>query len=86
MADTNNYIETDKEREEGYVDTGEIKFECENKDPRSGWHLGIDVAGQYLPKGGRLLPIALLLAKSFAPYLFQKKISRNNDLLILTLG
>jgi hypothetical protein len=45
MTVTNIYIETDKEREEGYVDTGEIKFECKNKDPRPGCHLGIDVAG-----------------------------------------
>lgn len=33
MTDTNNYIETGKEREEGHVETGERKFECENKDP-----------------------------------------------------
>ena len=45
MTDTNNYIETDKEREEGHVDTGERKFECQNKDPHLGCNLGIDVAG-----------------------------------------
>jgi hypothetical protein len=45
MTDTNNYIETDKEREEGHVDTRERNFECENKDPHLGCNLGIDVAG-----------------------------------------
>ena len=45
MADLHNYIETDKEREEGHVDTRVGNFECENKDPRLGCNLGIDVAG-----------------------------------------
>jgi hypothetical protein len=45
MTDPNNYIETDKEREEGHVDTRERNFECENKDPHLGCNLGIDVAG-----------------------------------------
>ena len=45
MAETHNYIETDKEREDGHVDTRERNFECENKDPRLGCNLGIDVAG-----------------------------------------
>ena len=44
MTDTNNYIETDKEREEGHVDTRERNFECENKDHHLGCNLGIDVA------------------------------------------
>ena len=45
MTDLDNYIETDEEREEGHVDTRERNFECENKDPRLGCNLGIDVAG-----------------------------------------
>ena len=45
MTVTNNYIETDKEREEGHVDTRERNFECEKKDPHLGFNLGIDVAG-----------------------------------------
>ena len=43
MAETHNYIETEKERDEGHVDTRERNFE--NKDPRLGCNLGIDVAG-----------------------------------------
>jgi hypothetical protein len=45
MTDTNNYIETDQEKEEGHVNTREQNFECENKDPNLGCDLGIDVAG-----------------------------------------
>ena len=45
MNETNNYIETENEREEGHVDTRENNFECENKDPHLGCDLGIDVAG-----------------------------------------
>ena len=45
MNHTDNYIETDKEREEGHTDTRERNFECENKDPHLGCNLGIDVAG-----------------------------------------
>ena len=45
MADTQNYIETEKEREEGHVDTRERNFECENKDPHLGCNMRIDVAG-----------------------------------------
>ena len=45
MPDLDNYIETDNEREEGHVDTRERNFECENKDPRLGCDMGIDVAG-----------------------------------------
>ena len=45
MADTDNYIETETEREEGHVDTREKNFECENKDLHLGCNLGIDVAG-----------------------------------------
>ena len=45
MNRTDNYIESDKEREEGHIDTRERNFECENKDPHLGCNLGIDVAG-----------------------------------------
>ena len=45
MTDLHSYIETDQEREEGHVDTRERNFECDNKDPRLGCDLGIDVAG-----------------------------------------
>ena len=40
-----NYEETDKEREEGHVDTRSRNFECEDKDPNLGCDPGIDVAG-----------------------------------------
>ena len=45
MAETTEYIETDKDREEGHVDTRERNFECEDKDPHLGYDPGIDVAG-----------------------------------------
>ena len=46
MADhTQDYFETENEREEGHVDTRSDNFECENKDPNLGCNLGIDVAG-----------------------------------------
>ena len=45
MADSNNYLETEEEREEGHVDTRERNFECEDKDPHLGCDPGIDVAG-----------------------------------------
>jgi hypothetical protein len=45
MANSDSYIETEKEREEGHVDTREENFECENKDPHLGCDPGIDVAG-----------------------------------------
>jgi hypothetical protein len=47
MTDTKyeNYIESDREREEGHVDTRQKNFECENKDQQLGCDLGIDVAG-----------------------------------------
>ena len=45
MADIHNYIESDEARDKGHVDTRESNFECENKDPRLGCNLGIDVAG-----------------------------------------
>lgn len=40
-----NYIESDRESEEGHVDTRQKNFECENKDQHLGCDLGIDVAG-----------------------------------------
>lgn len=40
-----DYVETDKERSEGHVDTRQSNFECENPDKRLGCDLGIDVAG-----------------------------------------
>ena len=40
-----SYIESDRERERGHVDTRSANFECENKDPHLGCDLGIDVAG-----------------------------------------
>jgi hypothetical protein len=40
-----NYIEHDKEREEGHVDTRSRNFECEDKDPNLGCDPGIDVQG-----------------------------------------
>lgn len=39
------YIETDKERNEGHVDTRHFIFECENPDDHLGCDPGIDVAG-----------------------------------------
>jgi hypothetical protein len=45
MAKLEDYTETDKEREEGHVDTREKNFECEDKDPHLGCDPGIDVAG-----------------------------------------
>ncbi len=40
-----SYIESDKERNEGHVDTRSSNFECENPDEHLGCDLGIDVAG-----------------------------------------
>jgi hypothetical protein len=40
-----NYIEHDSEREEGHVDTRDLNFECDQKDPNLGCDPGIDVAG-----------------------------------------
>jgi len=45
MSNTDNYIETEKEREGGHVDAREKNFECEDKDPHLGCDPGIDVAG-----------------------------------------
>ena len=40
-----DYVESDKERSEGHVDTRQKNFECENPDKNLGCDLGIDVAG-----------------------------------------
>lgn len=40
-----NYIESDKERNEGHVDTRNSNFECDNPDTHLGCDPGIDVAG-----------------------------------------
>lgn len=45
MSIIQEYFESDQERDEGHIDTREQNFECENKDPRPGCDLGIDVQG-----------------------------------------
>ena len=45
MANVQDYIETDREREEGHVDTRDRNKECDRPDPRLGCDPGIDVAG-----------------------------------------
>ncbi|MEX1298121.1 MAG: hypothetical protein AB1Z38_07430 [Desulfotignum sp.] len=40
-----NYIESDREEEEGHVDTRQKNFECDNPDKHLGCDPGIDVAG-----------------------------------------
>lgn len=45
MANTETYVESENEREEGHVDTRERNFECKDKDPHLGCDPGIDVAG-----------------------------------------
>ena len=40
-----SYIETDKEREEGHIDTRHRNFECENPNKHLGCDLKIDVQG-----------------------------------------
>lgn len=42
---TQDYVENDKERSEGHVDTRESNFECEKPDKNLGCDPGIDVAG-----------------------------------------
>ena len=44
MANT-DYVETDKEREKGHVDTREKNFQCDTPDRNLGCDMGIDVAG-----------------------------------------
>jgi len=45
MAETQDYIESDKEREKGHEDTRQKNQECEKPDPALGCDLGIDVQG-----------------------------------------
>ena len=45
MANVQDYIETDHEREEGHSDTRGKNFECETPDEHLGCDLGIDVQG-----------------------------------------
>ena len=45
MSELHDYLETDKEREEGHIDTREHNFICDNEDSNLGCDLGIDVAG-----------------------------------------
>ena len=40
-----DYVETDKETQEGHVDTRQKNFECKNPDRNLGCDPGIDVAG-----------------------------------------
>ena len=40
-----DYVENDKEREAGHVDTRHKNFECEKPDTNLGCDPGIDVAG-----------------------------------------
>jgi len=40
-----SYVESDKESNEGHVDTRNRNFECENPDTHLGCDPGIDVAG-----------------------------------------
>lgn len=40
-----DYVESDKERNEGHTDTRDKNFECENPDENLGCDPGIDVAG-----------------------------------------
>lgn len=42
---TQDYFETDEEREEGHEDTRSANFECDNPDEHLGCNMGIDVAG-----------------------------------------
>ena len=47
MTDTRSedYVESDKESNEGHVDTRHKNFECETPDSHLGCDPGIDVAG-----------------------------------------
>ncbi len=42
---TESYVESEKERNEGHVDTRQSNFECEKPDKNLGCDPGIDVAG-----------------------------------------
>lgn len=45
MSERADYFESDREREEGHVDTRSRNFECDKPDEHLGCDLGIDVAG-----------------------------------------
>jgi hypothetical protein len=45
MSKRQDYFESDREREEGHVDTRTRNFECDNPDKHLGCDMGIDVAG-----------------------------------------
>ena len=46
MADkTQDYVETEEEREEGHTDARTKNFECDTPDPNLGCDMGIDVQG-----------------------------------------
>lgn len=45
MSENQSYVESEKEREEGHVDTRHLNFECEKPDPSLGCDLGVDVQG-----------------------------------------
>lgn len=45
MSEYQDYFETDREREDGHVDTRESNFECDSPDRNLGCDPGIDVAG-----------------------------------------
>lgn len=45
MSENQSYVESDRDREEGHVDTRRFNFECENPDPSLGCDLGVDVQG-----------------------------------------
>ncbi len=45
ITNTQDYFETDEERETGHVDIRSRNFECDNPDPNLGCDLGIDVQG-----------------------------------------
>ena len=45
MSENQSYVESDREREEGHVDTRQANFECEKPDPALGCDLGVDVQG-----------------------------------------
>ena len=42
---TQDYFESDSEREEGHVDTRSANFQCERPDKYNGCDPGVDVAG-----------------------------------------
>lgn len=45
MEKSQDYFETDTEREEGHADTRSENFECDSPDENLGCDPGIDVAG-----------------------------------------